>query len=972
VPEATIRLLGGFSAAVGAEDVPESAWRLKKGRELVKLLALAPRQLLHAEQAMDVLWRELEPAAAANNLHQAVHVARRALGHDTIQRQGELLELNAEVDVARFERAALDARRAGTPAAYRAALSLYGGELLPENRYDDWAQEPRDALAQLRKALAAELAGLGAVEGLRPLPAEASSFVGRRRELRELRTSLSHTRLLTLTGAGGSGKTRLAVELAGSEESAYSDGAVFVELAPVEDADLVVQSCAAALDVRALPGRALGDTVVDFVASRSLLLVLDNCEHVLVAAAELVRRLLRGAPQLRILATSREPLRVPGETVFVVPSLTSPDPDVPQPPSELRRYEGVRLFVERAAAAAPGFDLDPANADAVARICFRLDGLPLALELAAARLGALTPAAIAERLDDRFRLLRAGNRAAPTRQQTLEATLAWSYELLAPDERILFRRLAAFSGSFDLEAAEAVCAGERLPAEEVADVLARLVEKSLVMTADRGTDRRYRLLETVRMYANRLLEDSGETAAVACRLVDWALLLAERERGSPRLDMDAPNFRRVLDLLMGDDPEAALRLSVALWPFWLRRIDLDEGLRRFDDVLAAVSERTGLRAEALLASVALALRAGKLGREYTSSLESLAISEEVGDALLQWRSLHILGGAAVSHDDGRTAVAWFERARNLARAEALAAAEASCIHSLGIAHWRLNDHARAEEMIVESVAAFAELAGSTETIPAPLSITEVRSLGRRPIVVEDTLQPFVEVTCASAYGYAVANHAGIRRECGDLARARQLLDKALRHFASHGDERGQADVLLRLGHLEVAEGVPAEARTHLERALDLRRRMNDRRGVGMALSGLGRVETAAGEFTRAEQQLAEARELFRRAGDRWGLTSALWNTADLAVAQGGLDAAEEVLEEALALQTGKGRDRWHGETLARLAELNLTRNDGQRAAALFTEAHERFVSGHDEAGAAEIERRLRAVAKRTQEIAGQN
>jgi predicted ATPase len=965
-----IRLLGGFSAGVDGDAVPERAWRLKKGRELVKLLALAPRQRLHAEQVMDVLWRDLEPAAAANNLHQAVHVARRVLGRGTIQKQGELLELNADVDVARFERAAVDARRAGTPAAYRAALSIYGGDLLPENRYDDWAEVRRDALAELREALAAELAELGAAEGLRPLPAEASSFVGRHRELGELRTLLLRTRLLTLTGAGGAGKTRLAVELARSEESAYSDGAVFVELAPVKDADLVVQAVAAALDVHALPGRALEDAVGDFVASRSLLLLLDNCEHVLVTAVGLVRRLLRGAPQLRILATSRERLRVPGETVFVVPSLAIPDQDVPLPPSELHRYEGVRLFVERAAAAVPGFDLDSANAGDVARICFRLDGLPLALELAAARLGALAPAAIAERLDDRFRLLRAGNRAAPTRQQTLEATLAWSHELLAPDERILFRRLAAFSESFDLEAAEAVCTGERLAAEDVADVLAHLVEKSLVTTGDRGRDRRYRLLETVRMYATRRLEDSGETAAVTRRLADWALLLAERERGSPRLDADAPNFRRALDVLMGDDPEAALRLCVALWPFWLRRIDLDEALRRFDNALAAVPGRTRLRAEALLASVALALRAGKLGREYTSSLESLSIGEELGDARLQWRALHILGGAAVSHDDGRAAAAWFERARKLARAKAFAAAEASCIHSLGIAHWRLSDHARAEELIVESVGAFRELADSVETIPAPLSVTEIRSLGRRRIVVEDTMQPFVEMTCALAYGYAVANHAGIRRECGDLERARQLLEEALRHFASHGDERGQADVLLRLAHLEVAEGVPAEARSHLERTLELRRRMSDRRGVGMALSGLGRVETAAGDFSRAEQRLAEARELFRRAGDRWGLTSALWNTADLAVPRGDLGAAEEALEEALALQAGKGRERWHGETLARLAEIALTRNDAQRAAALLTEARERFVSGHDDAGAAEIDERLRALAKPTLKIAG--
>jgi tetratricopeptide (TPR) repeat protein len=421
---------------------------------------------------------------------------------------------------------------------------------------------------------------------------------------------------------------------------------------------------------------------------------------------------------------------------------------------------------------------------------------------------------------------------------------------------------------------------------------------------------------------------------------------------------------------MADDPEAALRLCVALWPFWLRRIDLDEALRRFDDALAAAPGRTRLRADALLASVALALRAGRFGREYTSSLESLSIAEELGDARLQWRALHLLGGSAISHDDGHAAAAWFERARKLARAEAFAAAEASCIHSLGIAHWRLNDHARAEGLIVESVAAFRELAGSAETIPAPLSVNEIRGLGRRRTVFEDTFQPFVEVTCAPALGYALANRAGIRRECGDPERARELLDEALRHFASHGDERGQADMLVRLAHLEVAEGAPPEARSHVELALELRRRMSDRRGVGMALAGLGLVETAAGDFGRAEQQLAEARDIFRRAGDRWGLTSALWNTADLAVARGELGAAEEALEEAVVLHAGKGRDRMHGETLARLAEIALARDDRQRAAALLAEARERFVSGHDDAGAAEIDERLRALTKPALKIAG--
>ena len=263
------------------------------------------------------------------------------------------------------------------------------------------------------------------------------------------------------------------------------------------------------------------------------------------------------------------------------------------------------LFVERAAAVAQGFELTAENAEDIARICFRLDGLPLALELAAGRVGALTPAAIAARLDDRFRLLRAGSSQAPTRQQTLEATLRWSHDLLEPDERVLFRRLGVFAGGFELGAAEAVCAGDLLEAAEVADVLGRLVEKSLVSFDDRGPDRRYRLLETVRLYASGELEDSGETQALAARHADWALALAEATPDTQLLDREAANMRAALDTLLARDSGGALRLCAALTPFWLRRIDLVEAQRRFAAALAGSPEPTALRAEALLAASAI-------------------------------------------------------------------------------------------------------------------------------------------------------------------------------------------------------------------------------------------------------------------------------------------------------------------------------------------------------------------------------
>src|SRR3954451_11952696 len=318
-----VTLLGGFAVAVDWTAVPDRAWRLKKGRELVKLLALARGHRLHREQAMDVLWPDLAPSAAANNLHQAVHVARRALGADTIDVRDEVLSLVAEVDVDLLEAAATEARRLKTPAAYRAALSLYRGELLPENRYDDWAETRREELATLATELADEWDDLG-YEAAFGLPADASSFFGRGSELAELESLLQRTRLLTLAGTGGVGKTRLALELARGVEPSYESGAALVELAAISDPQLVPDAVASALDVRPLPEQEPVDAVSDFVARRALLLVLDNCEHLLSATAGFAATLLRSAPQLMILATSREPLRAPGEVVFRVPSLDIP------------------------------------------------------------------------------------------------------------------------------------------------------------------------------------------------------------------------------------------------------------------------------------------------------------------------------------------------------------------------------------------------------------------------------------------------------------------------------------------------------------------------------------------------------------------------------------------------------------------------------------------------------------------------
>jgi predicted ATPase len=916
---------------------------------------------------MDALWPDLDPAAAANNLHQVVHAARRALGAEAIELREEMLTLRASVDVEDFERAAEQARRAGSSGAARAAMSVYGGELLPENRYEDWAGARREEIEQLRVELESEIGGSDG-EHAAGMPAQASTFVGRSHELRELLALVERARLLTLAGAGGAGKTRLALELAREAEPAYAQGSAFVELASVSDGRLVAPTVAAALDVGALPGRSSLEGIADFLQARALLLVLDNCEHVLLAVAQLADALLRAAPDLTILATSREPLRVAGEVVFRVPSMAIPDPEQRLTPEELLRYEAVQLLSDRAAAAMPDFAVDAENAADIARICFRLDGLPLALELAAARIGALGTATLAERLDDSFRLLRSGSRVGPTRQQTLAATLQWSHDLLDEEERLLLRRLAVFAGGFDLAAAEVVCAGDGLERAAVADVLARLVEKSLVNAEHLGRGRRYHLLETLRLYAAERLDAAGERASLAESHARWALAVAEREAASPGLDREAANLRSAHDALLERNPEEALRYCVALSAFWLRRIDLQEGHQRLSESLAAAPERTALRAAGLLAMSALDIRSGDLACGAGHAQESHAIANELGDPQASWRALQRLGEIAVGYDDAPRALRVLESARALAAREGFAASEAVSAYSLGVARWLLGDLAGAEALLIESVASFRRLAASHERVLSPLNIAEMGSSDprRQPglrIFFEETLKPFVEISCDTAIGYVLANQATIARVRKELTRARELLDEADERFTRAGDERGQADVLVRRAYLELAEGSCDDARACLERALQLRVRMRDRRGVGMVLMALGIVETVAGEYERAEQPLVEARRLFRRAGDRWGLASALWRTADLEIAQGRLDDAEATLQEARAVVGETDRQRWIAVTIATLAEVARLRGDPEHAVALFEQAREHYLAGGAQDGAEAIDDRLRSLAK---------
>ncbi len=389
------------------------------------------------------------------------------------------------------------------------------------------------------------------------LPLELSSFVGRRREVAEAKRALAASRLLTLIGMGGVGKTRLALRTAAEVQRAFDDGVWLVELDQLHDPALVAHTIAVTLGLGEQPGQPTITSVTEYLAPRRLLLVLDNCEHLVEACAALTEAVLLAAPDVRVLATSREPLGVRGEATQLVPSLTVPDPQECHSWTELSAYEAVSLFADRAAAVLSGFEVDGGNQDAVVEICDRLDGLPLAIELAAVRLRALSPQQIAQRLSDRYRLLSTELRGAPTRQQTLRSCIEWSYDLCSATERLLWARASVFAGGFELDAAEEICAGDGLAPEDLLDVVTALVGKSILIRDEHRAVVRYRLLETMREFGQDKLRETGQYPALRERHMRWYEQLvrqAEADWVSPRqvawfgrLDREHANVQVALD-----------------------------------------------------------------------------------------------------------------------------------------------------------------------------------------------------------------------------------------------------------------------------------------------------------------------------------------------------------------------------------------------------------------------------------------
>jgi predicted ATPase/class 3 adenylate cyclase len=674
------------------------------------------------------------------------------------------------------------------------------------------------------------------------LPAQLTSFIGREREIQEVERLLETNRMVTLTGSGGAGKTRLSLQVGNLGLSQFSDGVWLVELAPVTDSALIPQTLLSIFNLREDRHREIVDVLIEHLRSKTILLLLDNCEHVIDACAQITETLLHACPKLKILASSREALGIAGEIAYRVPSLQTPDPANLPSVEELKEMESIRLFVERAATANRNFVLTQDNAPFVAQICFRLDGIPLAIELAASRVKALTPEQIAARLDDRFRLLTGGSRTALPRQQTLRAMIDWSYSLLSEDEKILFRRLAVFVGGWTLQAAESVC-GEKSAGFDILDLLTRLVDKSLVFLEESMEGIRYHRLETIRQYSREKFFETDEVEEIRDRHLDFIVqfveLADENLKGrdqvlwQKRMSAEQDNIRAALDWGLNRSPYKALRIVGAANLFWTAAGFSAEGFRWTQKALEQVQEnpfirgttaeeRQIARAKALRGltrlylslgdnakakrtaeeSVAIYRRSkdrrglsfalvvlaypleflGERDRAETILRESYSIARAENDAYGMCRALNVLARVILTlHHDLDSAQRYIEESLRLAQKAGLRSQEAQAYEVAARIAIDRNDFDKARAHFMESVRIYQEIEASFNVILEKSNLAHMeRKLGN----YASALDLYRETIAAFRY-MGQTGAVAHQLECfAFIALAQNQTEHALRLFAA--------------------------------------------------------------------------------------------------------------------------------------------------------------------------------------------
>jgi len=745
------------------------------------------------------------------------------------------------------------------------------------------------------------------------LPAQPTPLVGREWELANVCSLLRRdtTRLVTLTGPGGTGKTRLSLQVAAKLAPEFADGAHFVDLAPV-GAHLVASTIARSLGLREAAGQPLAEQIAAYLCAQELLLVLDNFEHVL-EAVPLVANLLAAAPRLRVLVTSRAPLRLSAESEFAVPPLQLPVRSQALSIERLCSYEAVRLFVQRVQSVRSDFVVTPDNATAVAEICHRLDGLPLAIELAAARIRLFPPAALLERLRQPLAVLTAGARDLPQRQQTLRGAIDWSYRLLTADEQVLFRQLAVFVGGFTVAAAEGVCSSDT-PAFHIVDGLASLVDHSLLRSVDgAGGEARLSMLETLREYALERLASDGEPDLLRRRHAEYYQALSEAVepalRGPAqvvwlaRLEEEHDNIRAVLAWCRTHNPQLGLRMAAALWPFWEIRGHMQEGRAWLAELLGLCAEAPGqVRAGALHGAGVLAFQQSDYRQASVLLAESHALFERLGNVEGTSYVLRSLGLVAWFQGDHGAARTHLERSVTLYRDSGLAWGIADSLHYLGHVLLDLGELDSARAVFDESLALF-RTTGDTRNTALPL-----KDLGL------------------------------IASQHGDYELAERLYEESLALSRAVSDILHVTDTLWRLGDLARLRGDAARAEELYSQCLDGHQKLGNRGGTAEALNLLGEAAQLRREYTQARRYHEESLQIQREIGSKRMVAAVLRNLGRVACHEGDEGRALSLYAESLNLNASIDYVSGVADCLVGLASLAVTRGRPERAARLLSAA----------------------------------
>ena len=733
------------------------------------------------------------------------------------------------------------------------------------------------------------------------LPAQTTSFIGREGELATIDGLLAASRLVTLTGPSGSGKSRLALQAASQLQDRFPGGTWLAEFAQVTQRDVVVFAIARALSVTERPGTPLLDRIVAALRDEETLLLLDNCEHLLDPVATIAATLLRECPDLRILATSQSKLTVPGEATWPVPPMTLPPAGEADQPA-IAAAESVRLFCDRAKLARPGFTLTPDTAADVRDVCRRLDGIPLAIELAAARIGALTSRQLAARLDDRFKILTGGSRAGLPRHRTLTAAVEWSYELLSEPERACLRRLAVSAGGCTMDAAEQVCAGPGVPAGQVFELVTTLIDRSLLTTEERAGAMRYGMLESIRQYAaSKLTPDEDRLARRG--LLTWLLDLVtqadldglDQAAWLDVLDAETGSIRAALDWSLGPgaEPDLALALAGGLAQFWAVRGPVGQGLRWLNSALL----NSALLNNALLNN---ALLDGELGDSERSDSERSDSERSAAGADPRSRAIALDGAAqlATVQADYDAALAYQRESLAIWREHGELRKVARCLGDIAaIAHLR-SDYVSARALYAESIE-LAEQAGADSEVARCLS-----GMGR------------------------LALHQN------DLAAATEYYEQSMARFTAIGDLRRATLILGNLGVVAIHAGHVDQARDRLEQHLANARKLGDRKLIGGALTNLGMASYQAGDLDHAARSHSEALTLAQQHDDRRMQQVVLINLGLVALARQDYPEAIALHRRSLDLAASFREPRAIAECLEELAQAEAAAGNASRAAVL--------------------------------------